>query len=180
MSSFARLFTSILLASALGPRVASSQVASLAPGETALVVWREPTLVGSSPVYRQRELVVVRADALQLVGRSRDRMYIIERVAVTRVRRRIGTRPATAPEIVAGSAIGFGAAFVLGAASSSGDRADMGLSTGVLVGAPIGALVAWLASRSRGIYEDVPMPDVRVGRRAGSGRIDLLGRVAAP
>jgi hypothetical protein len=58
----------------------------------------------------------------------------------------------------------------------------LGLSTGVLVGAPVGALVAWAASRSRGIYEDVPFPDFRFSRPEASGRahLDLLGRLAVP
>jgi hypothetical protein len=62
------------------------------------------------------------------------------------------------------------------------DRVDSGLSTGVLLGAPVGALVAWAASRSRGIYEDVPFPDLRVRRAAASGRahLDLLGRLTVP
>jgi hypothetical protein len=43
----------------------------------------------------------------------------------------------------------------------------------------VGALVAWAASRSRGIYEDVPLPDVRARRSASNGRVrfDVLGRL---
>ena len=32
---------------------------------------------------------------------------------------------------------------------------DRGITAGVLLGAPIGALVAWMNSRQRGIYESV-------------------------
>jgi hypothetical protein len=129
-----------------------------------------------------RRVVVVVADGGGLIGRFDGRTYVIERGSVLRLRRRIGTRPATAPEMVAGSAIGFAAGFLVGALASPDDRVDLGLSTGVLVGAPVGALVAWAASRSRGIYEDVPFPDFRVSRAEASGRahLDLLGRLAVP
>jgi hypothetical protein len=129
-----------------------------------------------------RRFEVVRADDAQLIARQDGRLYVIEPGTVVRVRRRIGTRPATAPEMVAGSAIGFAAGLLMGAASATENRMDIGLSTGVLLGAPVGALAAWAASRSRGIYEDVPFPDLRVRRAAASGRahLDLLGRVAVP
>jgi hypothetical protein len=171
---------SILLVPLLAPDLGTAQTAPVVPGETVLVSWRDRGSMGAANAYRRRELVVVRSNALQLIGRDDGHIYLIERGTITSVRRRIGTRPATAPEIVAGSAIGFGAAFLLGAMSSPGDRADMGLSSGVLVGAPLGALVAWVASRSRGIYEDVPLPDLRVARRAGNVRIELAGRLATP
>jgi hypothetical protein len=160
----------------------SAQPAPLTPGETVVVTWRYPAIVGAANPFSTHRVVVVGADASGLIGRFDGRTYVIERGTVVRVRRRIGTRPATAPEMVAGSAIGFATGFLAGALGSTEDRVDVGLSTGVLLGAPVGALIAWAASRSRGIYEDVPFPDLRVRRAAASGRahVDLLGRVAVP
>lgn len=158
----------------------SAQPAPLTPGETVVVTWRDPAMVGVANPPATRRVVVVGADASRLIGRFDGRTFIIERGTVVRVRRRIGTRPATAPEMVAGSAIGFATGFLVGALGAPDDRVDLGLSTGVLLGAPMGALVAWAASRSRGIYEDIPFPDLRVRRAAASGRahLDLVGRVA--
>jgi hypothetical protein len=160
----------------------SAQPAPLTPGETVVVTWRDPAIIGASSPSSTRRVVVVGADPSGLIGRLGGRTYIIERSSVVRMRRRIGTRPATAPEMVAGSAIGFATGFLVGAMGATEDRVDLGLSTGVLLGAPVGALVAWAASRSRGIYEDVPFPDIRVRRAASSGRahLDVLGRVGAP
>jgi hypothetical protein len=159
----------------------SAQPVPLRAGETVLVTWRDPALIGVANPSSTRRIVVVNADARGLIGRLDGRTYIIERGAISRVRRRIGTRPATAPEMVAGSAIGFATGFLVGALGSTHDRVDLGLSTGVLLGAPVGALIAWASSRSRGIYEDVPLPDLRVHRAAtGRAHVDLLGRVAVP
>jgi hypothetical protein len=162
MKTLAHAVRSILLVSLLAPSVGSAQARPAVPGETLLVSWQDRAFIGTPRAYRRQELQLVRANGLQLIGRRDGRTYLIERSAITRLRRRIGTRPATAPEIVTGSAIGFGAAFLLGAMSSPGDRADIGLSRGVLVGAPLGALVAWVRSRSRGIYEDAILPEFRV------------------
>jgi hypothetical protein len=165
------------LLSSSTPAAVAAQVAPLTPGETVLVSWHEPVVTASSNPFRVRSVTVLRADDAQIVGRLDGRTYVIERRTIARIRRRIGTRPATAPEMVAGSAIGFGTGFLIGAMSTGTDRMDTGLSTGVLLGAPAGALVAWLASRSRGIYEDVPLPDVRAARTpSGRVRVDLLGR----
>jgi len=169
------------LVSSLTPRAAVAQVAPLAAGETVLVSWRDPVVVGAINPFHVRRITVVRADDSQIVARVDGRTRVIDGRTITRIRRRIGTRPATAPEMVAGSAIGFGTGFLLGAMSASTDRVDAGLSTGVLLGAPAGALIAWLASRSRGIYEDVPLPAVRVFRStAGGMRLDVMRRLVVP
>src|SRR5688572_4472835 len=144
----ATLFTALQLAS-LGARPVSAQSAALTPGETVLISWHDPTPVGTSYALGSQRFVVVRADDNQIIGRRNGRTYIMERRSIARVRRQIGRRPATAPEMVAGSAIGFATGFFLGAMSASDDRTDAGLSTGVLLGAPAGALVAWISSRSR-------------------------------
>jgi hypothetical protein len=167
MKTLARALRWILLVSLLAPSVGAAQAAPLVSGQTVLVSWRDRAFIGTPHAYRRRELEIVRSDWRQLIGRRGGRTYLIDRSEITRLRRRIGTQPATAPEIVTGSAIGFGAAFLLGAISSPDDRADMGLSRGVLVGAPLGALVAWVRSRSRGIYEDVTLSELLVAPVGG-------------
>jgi hypothetical protein len=169
------------LTSYLIPRAAVAQAAPLTAGETVLISWRDPVVVGALSPYHKRRITVLRTDARQIVGRLDGRTQVIDGSAIIRIRRKIGTRPPTAPEMVAGSAIGFGTGFLIGAIGASTDRVDAGLSTGVLLGAPAGALVAWVASRSRGIYEDVPLPGVRVARGStGRIRLDVLGRLVAP
>jgi hypothetical protein len=169
-------------ATLLGAGALLAQPAPLTPGEMVIVTWRDAAIIGVANPPSTRRVVVVDANDTRLIGRFGGRTYIIEPGTISRVRRRIGTRPATAPEMVAGSGIGFAAGFVVGVLGSNDDRVDTGLSTGVLLGAPVGALVAWAASRSRGIYEDVPFPAVRVRRAAASGRahVDLRGRVPVP
>jgi len=138
----------------------------LRPGDEIRVSWYDGgwgTQVGAYSAVRSQTLDFVALDQSQLVGTSRERLYIIQTSSLRDVRRRIGTKPAAAPAMVAGSAAGFAAAFVIGALSSrdGGDAVNAGLSAGVLIGAPVGALVAWMSSRSRPIYEDVGIP----GRR---------------
>lgn len=119
-------------------------------------------------------------DGGRLVGRDGDRYFSVDTRSIRSVRRRIGTKPASAPAMALGSAAGFAAGFVMGAVShprrldaSGGQSAvNRGLSAGVLVGAPLGALVAWVASRSRPIYEDV-----QIGRARPSVAMSLSGRV---
>jgi hypothetical protein len=188
LKTLARIWSVLLLGLGLSslasfpiPRAAVAQAAPLAPGETVLISWRDPAVVGALNPYHVRRITVLRTNDRQVVGRLDGRTRVIDGSTITRIRRRIGTRPATAPEMVAGSAIGFGAGFLIGAMGASTDRVDGGLSTGVLLGAPAGALVAWVASRSRGIYEDVPLPGVRVARGStGRIRLDVLGRLVTP
>ena len=166
-------------AALLGTCELAAQAAPLTPGETVIITWRDPVSFGSPNPLSARPFEVVSADDAQVIGRYDGQLYVIGRGAVVRVRRRIGTRPATAPEMVAGSAIGFAVGFLVGSMSATENRVDIGLSTGVLLGAPAGALVAWASSRSRGIYEDVPLPDVRARRSAATGRVhvDVLRRL---
>ena len=125
-------------------------------------------------------------DGGRLVGRVRGRPFAIGTASIRSVRRRIGTKPASAPAMVLGSAGGFAAGFLIGAVVYSQDRSgasnpsgassatNRGLSTGVLVGAPLGALVAWVASRSRPIYEELQIGGVRPAVAASlSGRTRL-------
>jgi hypothetical protein len=174
-------FSSLPVLGSSMPQAATAQAAPLAPGETVLLSWRDPVVVGALNPHHVRRVTVVRANDRQVVARLDGRTQVIDGSTITRIRRKIGTHPATAPEMVAGSAIGFGAGFLVGAMGAGVDRVDAGLSTGVLLGAPAGALIAWLASRSRGIYEDVPLPGVHVARSSsGRMRLDVLRRLAAP
>lgn len=122
----------------------------------------------------------VMIDGGRLVGQDGDRYFSIDTASIRTVKRRIGTKPASAPAMALGSAAGFAAGFLVGAVSHS-TRPDVrggqtavnrGLSTGVLVGAPLGAFVAWVASRSRPIYEEV-----RIGRARPSVALGLSGRM---
>jgi hypothetical protein len=87
--------------------------------------------------------------------------------------------------MVIGSAGGFATGFLAGVltggiegGSASVDRVDAGVTTAVLIGAPLGALIAWAASRSRGIYEDVPFGDMIGGIVADpDGRLGLRVRL---
>jgi len=151
---------------AQGPRVGERLVVTLGP-----------------LVYNHRRVVHVEflmVDEGWLVGRDGDRYLAIDTASIRSVRRRIGTKPASAPAMALGSAVGFATGFVIGAVLQSTGEAyagrqtasNRGLSTGVLIGAPIGALVAWAASRSRPIYETVPL-----GRARPSVAMDPSGRV---
>lgn len=159
----------MLLAFAPNPAVAQSTV-TLAPGDEVRVTWFEqlPTYAAFR-VVRIESFDVVRLDESQLVGRRGQDVFFIEPGALRTVQRRIGTKPVSAPEMVLGSGAGFALGFLVGAlgasANGSGDVANAGLSSGVLLGAPLGAFVAWVASRSRGIYEDVEVHRVGLPRR---------------
>lgn len=111
------------------------------------------------------DLVALHDSYLVLEKRGQPTRVPVNRVV--RVQRRIGTKPASAPAMVIGSAAGFALGFVgaisLGALDGTSDlsRMDQGLTGGVLVGAPLGAFVAYLASRSRGIYETLEIDNLR-------------------
>ena len=70
--------------------------------------------------------------------------------------------PSMAARYCAGAA-GFAAGFAVGAIKAIADPTvegasaviDDGLVAGVLIGAPLGALAAYLNSRARGVYEDI-------------------------
>ncbi len=155
----------------------------LESGETVRIAWRDGTARPTHPIQVQ-QFDLVRVDANHVIVRRADRMTVIGRHSIESFRRRIGTRPATATEMAAGSGIGFGAAFLVGWMASSPSptesRVDAGLSMGVLVGAPIGALVAWAASRSRGIYEDIPLPNLTAEVTPVGGGLGVVARIPAP
>jgi hypothetical protein len=141
----------------------------------------------------QRTLRTVRIEFLavegsRLMGRIEGGHLAIDTESIRRLKRRVGTKPASAPAMAMGSAAGFAAGFLLGALSHSErldpggqSAASRGLSAGVLLGAPLGALVAWVSSRSRPIYEDVGILRARPSvALSPSGRMRLSVSVQVP
>jgi hypothetical protein len=147
------------------PGHGAGQVSPFEPGEELRIYWQSPSAYGYLPAATVGDVVDFSGGHIML--QKGHRMVTVPLASVRSIGRRVGTRPASAPAMVAGSAGGFAAGFVVGAftgginGSAAGfDRVDAGLTTGVLIGAPLGAFTAWLASRSRGIYEDVPFSDM--------------------
>lgn len=148
---------------------------SVAVGDEVRATW-SPRIAtpGYLPLPRTEVMEVSGLQYPHLTGRTRGgELVVLDARRVQKLERRIGTKPASSPAMVAGSAAGFAAGFLIGAMSSPAvssahgqSAVDRGLVTGVLIGSPAGALIAFIASRSRGIYEEV-----------GSVRFNLL---AAP
>jgi len=182
-ASSALPFIAVLTALALTATHAQAQSGAHAlSGEEVRVSWYDHLGSGGTfPAARSMTLRLVSMDEGQLVGRSGDRLYVLDTRSIRRLQRRIGTKPASAPAMVAGSAGGFAAGFLIGTFGADASRGrstvDAGLSMGVLVGAPLGAFIAWVSSRSRGIYEDVTVPRaVRVRVRTVAS-VSPTGRV---
>lgn len=122
-----------------------------------------------------------------LVIDSRNGTVVVAMSSVRGIERRVGTKPASAPAMALGSATGFVAGYLIGSltykesTSSTSSASNNGLAVGVLLGAPAGALVAWLASRSRPLYEDMSLgsatPTVAVGP---SGQVRFSVSLATP
>lgn len=122
-----------------------------------------------------------------LVLDTRSGTVVVQVSAIRSIRRRIGTKSASAPAMALGSAAGFTAGFLIGAlayredASSASSASNNGLAVGVLLGAPAGAFVAWLASRRRPIYEDLELVGaVPAVSLSPSGRLGLTVSVSTP
>jgi hypothetical protein len=137
--------------------------------------------------HRSRvEMDFVAIEGVRLLGATRDRVLSIDTRSILSVKRQIGTKPASAPAMVLGSAAGFAVGFLVGSIAHSDGSGQTtavgsGLSTGVLLGAPTGALVAWVASRSRPIYEEVRIgPAIPSVSLAPSGRTSVAVSVATP
>ena len=189
--SYGRLFPAkvaarLLLLLVLQPQgeLAAQSSRPLEPGDEVRITWLIPAAPVNAlfPGRETASMEIIRVDESQIVGRARDRLIVVDTRAVTSVRRRIGTKPATSPEMVIGSAAGFGAGFLFGALSHSieGPRqqkmsaGDRGIAIGIFFGAPLGAFAMWLNSRSRGIYEEVGLSRVRpTVSVAPSGRAGL-------
>jgi hypothetical protein len=160
------------------------QARALAPGEEVRITWLDPGVSYTYVGPHRTTAEVVDFDGTTLMLRRGKRMLTVPVSSIRGLERRVGTRPASAPAMVAGSATGFAAGFALGFATggiegggADVDRVDAGLTTGVLIGAPLGALIAWAMSRSRGIYEDVPFGDVVAGIIADpAGRVGIAVR----
>ena len=180
-----RLIVTFLLAA---PAPAIAQSSALSDGEEIRIRWRLPYDHSYGlPVQRLTVGKVVDQTSSHIMVERSGQFMTVPIASVTSVERRIGTRPASAPAMVMGSGIGFAAGFAAGAilssldrTSESGDAVDKGLTTGVLLGAPIGALFVYAASRSRGIYAPVDLaglsPNVTVDP---SGRVGLRIRIGS-
>jgi len=147
-------------------------------GDEIVVSWIDPVAERGGPYVRNEVLQLMSFDGRHIVGKRGHRVVVVDANSIRRLQRRVGTKPASAPAMVAGSAAGFAAGFLLGMTDADPSRGrsavDAGLTGGVLVGAPLGAIVAWLASRSRGIYEDV---DVGGRRVTSAARVSPSGAV---
>jgi hypothetical protein len=162
------------------PAQTSGQTRGLEPGDEVRIRWSSVGYSYGFDTYRVAVGDVVDYSGSHIMLRRGQRFFTVPMRSVRTLERRIGTKPASAPAMVSGSAAGFTAGFVVGVmtgginGSTPGfDRVDAGLQTGVLIGAPIGAFVAWLASRSRGIYEGIPF-----GERLNGVSVDPRGGVA--
>jgi len=159
-----------------------------APGEELKVAY--DTNRNGSAISNYRGVVRGRLKMISdgyLVIESRNGTVVVAMSSVHGIQRRVGTKPASAPAMVVGSAAGFAAGFVIGSlayqedVSSTSSASNHGLAVGVLLGAPAGAIIAWLTSRSRPIYEDLSLgsatPTVAVGP---SGRVGFSMSLATP
>jgi hypothetical protein len=174
----------LLLVGALAPFTASglhAQSLPLTPGEEVRVAWWDEAYSFAFSGNRVVTAEVMAFDGQRLMLRRGRQVFTVPVQSIRRVQRRVGTKPASAPAMVIGSASGFAAGFLLGLATggieggaAGVDRVDAGVTTAVLIGAPAGALIAWAASRSRGIYQDVPFVDMISGLVADAeGRVGL-------
>lgn len=158
----------------------------LEPGEEVRIRWDYGS--GSTSFahnYSQMAVAkVIDVSASHIMLRKGDRNFTVPFRSVRRLERRVGTRPASAPRMVIGSGLGFLGGVAFGILRAEADptiesSSDFGLSMGVLLGAPVGALLAYLTSRERGIYERVGLPDMVSGWTVDpSGRVGLSFRVS--
>ena len=157
---------------------------ALAPGDEVRIRWSyagATSFAHSVTQWAVAEVVDVSPSHVMLRRGSRN--FTVPFRSVQSLERRIGTKPASAPRMVIGSALGFLGGVAFGVASAQADptienHGDYGLSMGVLVGAPVGALVAWATSRERGIYERVGVRQLVEGWTVDpSGRVGLTVRL---
>ncbi|MDX1494406.1 MAG: hypothetical protein R3253_10130 [Longimicrobiales bacterium] len=175
-----RAFIATLLFS---PAPVAAQQPAIEPGEEVRVRWRydASTFAHSISQVTVAEVVDVTPNAILL--RRGNRHFTVPMANVRSLERRVGTRPASAPRMVIGSALGFLGGMAFGVLRGEADSniessADYGLSMGVLIGAPVGALIAYATSRERGIYERVGLPALVSGWTVDTdGRVGLSFRL---
>jgi hypothetical protein len=187
MKTLTRIVISRLLAALLltTPVDAAAQVEPLTMGEEVRIVWTQayPSSMGFT-AHRSVVGELIDQNASHILVRRGARFVTVPMSDITRVERRIGTKPASAPAMVIGSGVGFGAGFVAGIltrgnrSTTVDERINKGIATGVLLGAPMGALMAYIASRQRGIYEEIGFASLLSGLAvAPSGRVGLSLRL---
>ena len=178
-----RLLAALLLAT---PVKGVAQVEPLVMGAEIRVMWTQayPNSIGFT-THRSVVGEIIDQNASHMLLRRGARFVTVPMSDITRIERRIGTKPASAPAMVIGSGIGFGAGFVVGIltrgvnqSTTVDERINKGISTGVLLGAPMGALMAYITSRQRGIYEEIGFASLLSGLVvAPSGRVGVSVRV---
>lgn len=175
-------FVVMLLGSAAVPTAA--QNGPVQPGEEVRIRWEYGSAYGYLGGYWQTAVgEVVDANPTHIMLRRGERFFTVPLSSVVTLERRVGTKPASAPRMVVGSGLGFLGAMAFGILQGQADPTiespvDYGLSMGVLVGAPVGALVAWATSRERGIYERVGLRQLVSGWTIGAdGRVGLTVQV---
>jgi len=156
----------------------------IVPGDEVRIRWSyDGTSSFAHTVTQSAIAEVVDVSPSHVMLRRGGRNFTVPLRTVRTLERRVGTKPASAPRMVIGSGLGFLGGMAFGLASAQADptienAGDYGLSMGVLVGAPIGALVAWITSRERGIYERVGMRQLVQGWTVDpSGRVGLTVRL---
>jgi hypothetical protein len=160
----------------------AAQHGAIHAGDEVRVRWS----FGSQYGYGLNTASVVTAEVVEYTQwniqlRRGSRVFTLPMSSVQALERRIGTKPASAPAMVKGSAIGFLAGFAAGVLTAKSNGAvpsdevvDSGVVGGVLLGAPVGAFIAYLTSRRRGIYEKVPFNRMNADFAvAPSGRMGL-------
>ncbi len=162
----------------ISPGEVRAQALPIEPGDEVRIRWSYDGSSSFAHTVTQVAIAeVVDVSPSHVMLRRGGRNFTVPMGTVQSLERRIGTKPASAPRMVIGSGLGFLGGVAFGIISAQADptienASDYGLSMGVLLGAPVGALVAWATSRERGIYE-------RVGvRQLVSGwTVDPTGRV---
>lgn len=174
----------VVMLLALAANDTGAQQHALQPGDEVRVRWEHEAAHGFLGGYQQSAVAeIVDANATHLMLRRNQRFFTVPLSSVRTLERRVGTKPASAPRMVIGSGLGFLGAVAFGILRGEADSTiesstDYGLSMGVIVGAPIGALVAWATSRERGIYERVGVRELVSGWTIDpSGRVGLTVNV---
>ncbi|MDH3270304.1 MAG: hypothetical protein OEN56_03165 [Gemmatimonadota bacterium] len=177
-----RTVLAVLLAST--PQTIAAQATGLAPGDEVRVRWEYAGRPSYAFGYTRSAIArVVDVSPSHLTLRRGNRDFVVPVRGVQTLERRVGTRPASAPRMVIGSGLGFLGGVAIGVLRAEADptiesSGDFGLSMGVLIGAPVGALIAYVTSRERGIYEPVGVAGIFSGMRIDpSGRVGLSVRI---